>query len=464
MKRAKKLLLLIAVLAIIIAGYAIVSRFTAEEAAEEDTGGSVTIASLGRDSVKRLEWVYAGQTVVLEKSAGKWKYAGDDRFPLDQSIVDTMLTALEEVKASRSITDAEALSEYGLDEPECIIEVMTSDGSGRRFAIGDMNEVTDEYYVQTDSDSAIYLVDETLRTSFAYSLMDLVRKEDIPYMSRIDTLTVQTQDGSDKIVYLQSSEGITYTDVYKWFYEVEGEGGKGYSPLSTEKVIRLHDKLRGLKWNSCADYSAERGELEEYGLTEPRASVTAEFSISSDETDKVLSKFELLIGNDADDGESYAMLKGSDMVYLIDSEIADALLAVDYESLRTDDVCLMDWNTVDSMDVEVDGSKLTIDFSRGEEGLKYMINGSEADTEKVKELLAAINDLDAVDEIENAAGTEAEITVVFRRNTKYFANMTLKLSRYDSSHYLVSFIGQSRLLVANSDVASLKQAFNAIKQ
>jgi hypothetical protein len=40
--------------------------------------------------------------------------------------------------------------------------------------------------------------------------------------------------------------------------------------------------------------------------------------------------------------------------------------------------------------------------------------------------------------------------------------MTLKLARYDSSHYLVSFIGQSRLLVPNADVSSLKSAFHEI--
>jgi len=466
MKRAKKLLLLLAVLAVIVAGYVIASRLTSEETREESDVQSISLLSVAKDSVSRLEWEYEGQTVVLEKSKGRWKYSGDEKFPLDSGIVNTMLSAVSAVNASRSIDDAGSLSEYGLDKPECIIAVYSSElADGKKLIIGSKNEVTGEYYVQTDGDSAVYLVDESLRSAFAYTLMDLVAKEDIPYMSRIDALTVRTQEGSERIVYLQSSEGITYTDVYTWFYEVESAGGKGYSPLSTDKVTRLHYKVRGLEWNSCADYSAEDEELEQYGLLEPRASVTVEYSVSSAEKDKASSKFELLIGNEADDGECYAMIKGSDMVYLIDSDIADALLAADYASLRPDDVCLMDWDTVDSMDVEVDGSRITIDFNRGEDGnLAYYVNGTEADAAKVEELLAAINNLDAVDERDNASpASEAEVVIVFRRNTEFFTNMTLRLSRYDSSHYLVSFIGQSRLLVANSDVSYLKQAFIALK-
>jgi hypothetical protein len=461
MKRGKRLLFLIVIMIVVLAGYATVSHMTAGTGEDGGTvtGDPITLISIKKDSVKRLEWIYEGQTIALEKSQGTWKYTGDEKLPLNLSVVESMLGAVSEVRASRSIKDIADLSEYGLDDPGYVIEVQYSDDGKYRMSIGDKNPVTNEYYMRTDDDAAVYMIDGNIPSSFSYALMELVMTESIPYMSGIDSFTVTTPEGTDRIVYLTSSEGITYTNVYKWFYEVEGEGGKGHSPLSTDKVVRLLDRIRNLKWNSCAEYDAGAGDLDAYGLSEPRITVTVEYS----GTEKAFAKFELLIGDDANDDECYAMLKDSKMVYLIDSSVADSLLKCDYASLRPDDVCLMDWNTVESMDVEVDGKRITIDFNRGGEGLSFLVNGSEADFEKVAELLNAINALETVDEKEGAESAyEPEVTVVFRRNTEYFGNMTLKLARYDSSHYLVSFIGQSRLLVPNADVSSLKSAFHEI--
>lgn len=61
------------------------------------------------------------------------------------------------------------------------------------------------------------------------------------------------------------------------------------------------------------------------------------------ETKDVLTSFELEVG-DYSGQMCYARLAGSEMIYLIDGSVADALVYADAQSLLPDEVIAMDWS------------------------------------------------------------------------------------------------------------------------
>ncbi len=65
--------------------------------------------------------------------------------------------------------------------------------------------------------------------------------------------------------------------------------------------------------------------------------------------------FTLLIGN-FNGTYDYAMLPDSKMVYQINASVADALTTASYSTLRPNNVCPMNWETVEALDITTNGS------------------------------------------------------------------------------------------------------------
>lgn len=456
MKRATRMLILAAVLVVVIIGYVAITRLTAEDSAEGVGGSDVTVFSVNTATVTELSWEYDEEEILLKKVGGTWQYSGDSAFPLSMAKVNTMLTAISEVKASRSIEDIAALSEYGLDDPTYKIRISSDNGPLVTCSIGDKNEITGDYYLIIDDRQTVYMVDGNLPDAFGNTLMDIVERETVPDVSSAETLIISTPHSDNKIVYKSSHSGITYTNAYKWFYEFDVDGNKGYAPLGMLKVNKLQNQIKGIVWQDCVEYNATDEALKTYGLDEPRVTVTAKLP-SGD--------FTLMLG-DFEGERCYAKTGNSGIVYTISTETADSLAAVDFESLRADDVCLMEWNTVDSMEILVDGKTRTIYFERSEEGdVSYLVDGYPGESEKVDKFLRSIDAMTTIDQTDKPSPfSEPEVKIVFHRNTEYFHTMVLSLYLYDSQSYLVEFDGQSRLLVGIDDVGRLKEAFGALNE
>ena len=71
-----------------------------------------------------------------------------------------MTGALSGLTASRVLDEPETLADYGLDDPSLTITATDGDGTAYTFAIGDQNEVTQEYYLlYNGEEDKVYLVD-----------------------------------------------------------------------------------------------------------------------------------------------------------------------------------------------------------------------------------------------------------------------------------------------------------------
>ena len=481
MKRGKKLILLLAVFGIIICGYVIthnISKKTQVEAA-------ITVAALNKDDIQSLRWVDKNSNLTLERSGDIWKYKDDpDKFPLDPSVPQTMLTALEKVTASRQITETGTLSEYGLDQPTLTIVAVTKDGKEHRFTIGNQNSVTYQYYLMCDDDSSkIWMTDQNLSKAFGYSLNDMAKKEELPSFGTVRGLSVSGENTQFSMTYVDDSSSIFYNKEYHWFVD---QGGKELA-ADTDKATALNEKVTGLAWDSCVNYNATDDMMEKFGLGASATKVNLKYTAaqataagetkSADTTSTEVNNFSLLIGKQTDSGR-YAALEGSHMVYLISEDTASSLVSASYSSVHPTYLCQMDWTTVKYLDVWTKGQLNTISFDGTKDvqvktettdksgkpvtGTKtetvnaFTSKGRDLDTDKVEILLSSIYSLKVVNEAVQVLGQQKEAALVFYRNTDNLPQLTLNIYSFNDSQCLVEFQGEM-LLISRGDLNTLIQ-------
>lgn len=466
MKRGSKLLLLCLVLAILAACYLGVRQLTAEPDEDE------SIALAVPESPTQLSWTDDGGTLTLDYDgeAEDWHYADDADFPLNQTVPEDMTQALASLAASRQIDTPEALADYGLDAPVLTITATDEDGTAYTYAFGDVNELTDEYYLLCNGDEdTVYLVDSTLYDAFHIDLYDMVEMESLPEFGSVTALSVEQPGGSLSLEYVEDSSSLYYDSSKHWFLN---DGGSMLA-LDTSKVSSVTGAVTGLVWDSCVNYNADSQELAAWGLDDSAAVVTAAYTAAVDEGEDTAEEntFVLRLGNTSDEG-TYAMLDGSSMVYLISTDTADSLRYASYSSLRPDALCSMDWDTVDRLDITMDGAAYTISFnvteSENEDGetvtdTLYTRDGQELDSTSVESALSAINGLTAAGEASGQTADSAQLTLTFHRNTgDDFGELTLAIYPRDTGSCLAAFTGEGSRLVERSAVTSLAEQLQSL--
>lgn len=465
MKRGIKLIVLLAILLAVVGGYLLVSKLADNEDKKDE---AITAFSIDSTDVTRISWTYSGNdiTLIYDRSNKKWLYEGDNSFPVNETYPKAMLSKLTSITAERKLSDVADFSEYGLEDPSVVISIIDTNGGTTRLTIGDQNASTSDYYLRINDESNVYLVGSTLPEAFFYELNDIVAMEEIPYIDNANQITIETPGKTNTLVQLDQDERekYSYTNQYAWYYK---QSETSFKPIDGDMAENIITAISGLSWSSCEDYNATDEELKAYGLKDPYVTVTANYTENT-----TPAMFTFLIGNKTGDSY-YAKLPDSRMVYLITSTIADRLVNTDYAALKPKDVCFMDWSTVDSMDVTVDGETTTIAFNRTQSGsdnstttttTTYTVNNSEGDSGKIEAFLSAIKNFTSEGTIDNGTYSEkGEMVIVFHRNRDSYKTMTLALSKYDERYYLSSFNGEARLLISKSDVKDLKSSFSSIK-
>ena len=468
MTRGKKLFVLLLALVILTGVTLLVAHLVPDEdeSTAEDT--SYIIFSLDPDQVTQLSWTYEDSTVTLTKDENSnWSYPDDEAFPLDASYPDAMVQALKEVSATKTIESPENLADYGLEEAACAISVPAGD-STYELRIGDETGLGGQRYLSL-GDGNVYLVDADLLEDFSLGLYDIVSMESIPSMTDLTSVSIETTSGTLTLDYLEDS-GLAYSDQYTWFWNQDGEE----TPLDTDLTEDLVSTVTGLTWNACVDYQADEDSLGTYGLDIPAATITVEYTESTQvetnetdengdpiyETQETPATFVLELG-DYDGDTCYARISGSSMVYRVDGTVADTLLAAKGEDLLPQDVVLIDWSDVTSVEINLDGTTYSLEKTVQEETDEdgnttetyvYQLDGQTVD---ITDALDSIQDLEVTGSDADATPGTEELAFTFYQDKENFPTVTLVFSQYDSSSCLVTLNGESRLLVSRTDLLDL---------
>ena len=472
MKRGRKLLLLALV---VMAGASIAAiKMNPGESGEDSSEEITAIYTVDAESVTKLSWTYNGETVTLVDAGDGWMYEDDRNFPLDESCLDDMLSAISTVTASKVIEDVEDLAQYGLEDPVCSVTVTA--GKTSELRIGNETGLGGQRYLSL-GDGNVYLVDSSLLSSFSYDLYSIIQKESIPSMSDIRSFVVDDGSRQFTIDYLENS-GPAYSDRYTWFART----GEGYRTLDTELASSFVEQVTELRWGRCVDYKAAPSALKEYGLDDPAVTVTVTYAetsrVATNETDEdgntiydtkeTEQTFVLEIGG-YNGSYCYARIADSQMVYLIDAAICDSLLLTGEDDLLPDDVLIMDWETVTGFDILLNGSTYSIKKEVREttdeagdtaEEYVYTMDGAELEIGSVLDSLEAPNATGSGEDL--TPSRSAEISFVFNRDADTFQNVELTFYQYDSSSCLVSLNGETRLFVSRDSIVSIVEAVNAL--
>ncbi len=527
MKRGKRLLVLTAVLAVFVAGTLILKSVNdAKEAAEKTTEEKPVVLALDTDNLTALAYTYQGETLRFEKADDAWHYADDTNFPLKESLVTAMVSALKSITASRTVSDTlDQAEEYGLKEPAITVTATLNDGTASTLYLGDKNSVTGETYAYVEGSPTVYMVASSLAAKFSYKLYGLIADEDFPTIdkSTIGKLAYTAGDQNLTLAEYAGGNENSYSSLYTWF--AQGADGSE-TPLDAEKVSAYLESVTGTAVKSTVEYSAAPEELGAWGLDNPSAVITVDYTIShteivpkatgtpdpnatlgpapeataapetaspeaiaggetaaleatpsptpATEAITVTEPKELVIylGGKAEDGSWYMRHSQSTRVFTISADAYGKLTALSLENLIPNQFALISIDTVDSLTVAMNGqtneyaiarSTVTGDDGKTTANVVYTKDGTEIGETTFKDFYKALIGLERDAATDKAPAGEPYMTVIFHRNTAAYPEMTLTLYPYDASFYQASFNGETGILVNKREIEDLVSAMNVVE-
>lgn len=441
MKRQKKLTILSAVLVLCIAAAFFLSRIDFEEKMK---GEETAIIDVDSSEITYLSWNYE-EEVSFRYEDDKWQYTQDENMSVDQELLGDIAEDLSDIISDKKVEDVKNLSLYGLSDPAYTLTVEAD--QTYEISIGDESFTDGEVYI-SNGDGYVYLTDSGLIDKISYSLLDLVQKEEIPEMETVSSVSVE-KDSPVNIVYKEES-GYCYSDAYTYYLK----DGEEYQNLDNDNTASVIETLTGFSWSGCADYYAEDSELGDYGLDDPDAAVSIKYK--DDEGEQQTFEYELGVS-----GENYyAKLKDSRIVYSIGQEVYEAAKNASYEELKPDEVILLNWDTVESIDIELDGSLYTVELeSKDEDEYTYTFNGEEIAFGDALEELSALTLSE--DEKAEADNNKSELSLTFHRNTEEYSSVELDFYQYNGSYCIPVLNGETLNCVDRDAVVSFKEAVNS---
>lgn len=426
------------------------------------------------DDIATISWSYGGGDYTLTLEDGTWKDAAAADVAVDQDSAGAVASALGEAITSRFIPADGIVDEMGLGSPAATATVAAEDGTEISFAIGAQAADDESYYVSIDGEDGAQIVDSSLGYLFT-TMMDLYQKDASPAADIVDALVLErTNAGTLSLSHDSNGVDGSYTAEYTWSVD----DGTQRVATSHSKANALVTLVNNVSWSSLV--SLDGAQSDAYGFDDPTLVATLSYTTTSEEetgevddsgeaiteTVETPCTFVLTVGAQTDEGDYYAMVEGSSKVYTIAQSDVESLLEASVDSLRDDSVCLMDWDTVDSIDISFGDQTKTLAITRTEETdddgntetvASYTLDGESLEDINAEELLDAIDALESEGEGSASAAAEEspELSFVFHRSTDAFSEMTLSFTRYDNSFYLVSFNGEERLLVNRNAVTDL---------
>lgn len=276
MKKKKKLIGLLSALVVLIlltAAYFCLKNYNKEQEAESETEDtSVAVTSIEETDITGLTYILDKEKLEFKKENDSWHYAQDKNFPVDQDKMKTLLDNFKDIKAVRDLGQLENLEDYGLKEPQNTVTVTSNNGVETVFYIGNENETTGDYYMYMNNPEHVYTVGSTFANAFNGKLYDLVVDSSFPSITS-NSIIKAVVDQQDNQLTLESSrdDSATWSVTDSKNEKKEADGTKSNQLLSNVTSLNFTDYI---------DYNCK--DLEQYGLKDPSAVITLDYTVTSE--------------------------------------------------------------------------------------------------------------------------------------------------------------------------------------
>ena len=450
MKRLVKLIVLFAVLAGLIVGYVLYSNYVAEQEKEnteipEDT--TVNVLSIEESSVTSIEYEYGEEAVNLKKKGDKWLWAEDEDFPLKQSYPEYMLDNLTNIVADRLVADnLDNEADFGMDEPNFVINYSTSSGEEYVYTIGGYNSAAKCYYIKSSVADKIYMTKKAAVEPFVYYILEMAEVDSLAKFEAEKITSVEYTVGGRNYMLTTDSAGANfYTKPYNYFYV--GENGIKVAADGVASAEFLNS-VEALSLGGVIAFKPDAEKLSECGLDENTKivlKVTFDEEVSADETDTSVTvtksnNFSVIVGKGVDeDGEDayYAMIEGSELLYeLSGGKAFFEDLTADFESKL---ICPVSAEDTVSVKVEV-GSNV------------YFYNIEDIkNSDKLTSVFNGITSLVNVGKTDKEKGDTVAKATIDVGDTE----LVLTLFGLDENNYIAAFDKADNLLVSKEKVDNI---------
>ena len=276
MKKKKKLIGLLTALVVLIlltAAYFCLKNYNKEQEAESETEDtSVAVTSIEETDITGLTYILDKEKLEFKKENDSWHYTQDENFPVDQDKMKTLLDNFKDIKAVRDLGQLENLEDYGLEEPQNTVTVTSNNGVETVFYIGNENETTGDYYMYMNNPEHVYTVGSTFANAFNGKLYDLVVDSSFPSITS-NSIIKAVIDQQDNQLTLESSrdDSATWSVTDSKNQKKEADGTKSNQLLSNVTSLNFTDYI---------DYNCK--DLEQYGLKDPSAVITLDYTVTSE--------------------------------------------------------------------------------------------------------------------------------------------------------------------------------------
>ena len=466
MKRTKKLGILLGVL--VFACVATVGVTKYENRKEQIKNSGETILSIPSDSVTAFSWEYNGQELSFHKDE-IWLYDTDEAFPVDDEVMENLLKQYDDFAAAFIIEDVEDYAQYGLDEPECTINISTAD-KDYEITLGNYSNMDQQRYASV-GDGNVYLVTSDPIDKLDIELKDMIKHDDTPLFGDITDIIFA---GSENYSVFYSAEN-NYSYCKDDFYFTD-QNGKTV-PVDTDNVESYTGKISNLNLKDYVTYNATREELVSYGLDNPQLSVTVNYTDEDENGEESDYSYVLNIGRDPEelktlekkeestDDESeetvtaYARVGNSQIVYKLSDDDYKTLMSASFNDLRHKDLFTADLDDVLQIDISLEGESHTITATTEDDETVFFYGGEEID---IANFRSQLNDLEAAEFTSEKADGKKEISVIFTLNDENNTQIETELYRYDGKNCIATLDGETVCLSSRSNVIDFIEAGNSI--
>lgn len=176
-KQTIKLIIVILVLCVAIAGYVLVKKHSEKKEQEDKKEETIyEVTKFNTDDVTSFTYTFNKKTYSLEKKDDKWIYKEDKSVDIDTDQVESLLDEVSNVTSKVKIENTDDLSQYGLDKPANVITINLKD-TKLTINIGDCNTSSGDYYLSLGDEKDVYTVSSTVATKFNIPATDLVKAD-----------------------------------------------------------------------------------------------------------------------------------------------------------------------------------------------------------------------------------------------------------------------------------------------
>mgnify|MGYP002573358591 FL=1 len=327
---------IIVVLAVILAVVTAVRRSNEERAAEEEAAqDAASVITETEASYSALSYDNGTATLSFQlDESGKWVWADDPEFPLDDSTIQSILTLLTNLKPQQTITDGDTLEAYGLDQPVATLTATKPDGGTLTIALGNTTTDGNSYYMlMNGQESPVYIISNSLYTEMTKTIYDMCDLPELPDLTEENIQSVTIEGAASTLLRPINRETSTDEETGEETVSVTWAAG-GEDVTGNADTASLLAELGALTLTKCVDYKPTDEAAELCGFDDPLATVTV---LYLDETGQEQTLV-LTFGSENLDQTGYYVQLGEDStIYQMDTSSVDTILSVAESGLTASD-------------------------------------------------------------------------------------------------------------------------------